>query len=393
MATSLATELLIWLVSVPLIATVHEAGHAALARSAGYRVTSFGVGQGPPLVAHQAHSGVTFYLGRYLWTGGACVAIPGGLDPGRRWLYHAGGLLAQAALAAVLWPLATIWPILEVVEGFNLLVAVTNLVPWRLGAFVSDGWQLLAQASPGRARPLYTARARVERLARYEGQVGSRLGTAWCELMLAWMDLLVGKVEGIAERLDQEVAVLDPYLEAVQVYLRAELRRLQGSPLGALGAVRELRAVRGAELPDAAGDLLSLAEARALVALGEPGLARQVLARVAGVGGAAGREAAAVLLEAALVGGDLDEIALAARRLPDALEGAALDPVEVTRALWAAGHRLEEGGRLELAASLRRRATRAASRLLALAPVGDRGPLVRRLGAAAGVRAVDAADP
>ena len=386
------SQALILLISLPVIATIHEAGHATLARAAGYRVASFGIGHGRPIFRHRGRAGVTFYMGPRLWMGGACLAIPLSPSPPRRWLYHAGGLIAQALLALALLPLAARWPALEIAARFNALVMCSNLVPWKVGPYTSDGWHLaLEAAAAGSAGHLFAFRSKVRRLMRFELEVGSMMGVAWCELMLAWMDLLVGRTEGVAPRLDQDAVVVEPYLDAVQAFLLAELHRQEGRPLGGLAVCRELRGLRGAELSDAAADLLSIAEARAYLALDEPGLANQAIARVAGVSGVVGREALSVLLSTALARGRADEIEVAGRRLEEKIQGLFLDPAEAARALWSAGERLIALERREAGERLRRRAGRAAARMIASAQVSDRVSLVHRIGGAAGVKVRGAA--
>jgi len=150
--------------------------------------------------------------------------------------------------------------------------------------------------------------------------------------------------------------------------------------------VRELRSAYGAELPDEAADLVTIAEARLYLALEEPRRAEQLLAQVAGVGGLVGQDACAVRLQAALMRGTADEVELAARRLALRLSGRFLDAPQAVLALWDAGARLEEDGRLQAAEHLRRRARRKSAALVAVASTSDRLCLVHRLGEPAGVR-------
>lgn len=140
-----ALGLLAW---VPVISLVHEAGHAVLARPAGFRVTSFGVGRGRPLARFRGPGGVVVAVRLWIFAGGACVAIPRGPGPrARAALFHAGGALAQLALAVLLALSDAPWS--TPVAQFNWMVLVFNLVPWRFGGFASDGWWIVAHLRAG----------------------------------------------------------------------------------------------------------------------------------------------------------------------------------------------------------------------------------------------------
>ncbi|MCB9761717.1 MAG: site-2 protease family protein [Alphaproteobacteria bacterium] len=387
----MSAPVLLWLLSAPLIAVLHEAGHALAAKPAGYRVTSFGVGHGRPLLRWRSPSGVVFYLGRWVLAGGLCVAIPVDPVPRRRWLYHAGGLVAQGLLALALLP-ATLDPAspLRMVAAFNLMVLAFNLLPWRLGAYASDGWQLFVERfASGRAGQLYSQRREIERILRYEEQVGATLGVAWCRLMLDWIDVTVGR-EGPRRPVDEFLIAFDPHVEALDATVSAERHRAEGRPLAGLYVVRRMREAYGARLSDAVDDLLTLSEARCYLDLGEPRMALAALAGVAGVGGVVARDAAVIRVGAALVArqagtGSLAELEAAAFRLAPRIEGAFLDAPEAARTLWAAAQRLADEGRIAASEVLAARARRAATRMIGAAQLDDRLPIARRLGQVAGV--------
>ncbi len=386
-AVELLPMLLVLLVSAPLITTVHEVGHALMARPSGYRLTSLGVGHGRPLFRHRTRGGVVLYLGRKIWLGGACVAIPVKVVPQRRRLYQAGGLLAQGVLALVLLLACRTWSILEVAHHFNLLVLAFNALPWRIGSHASDGWSLLAASvGAGRTGELIGQREWLNRIESFERGVGSAVGEAWCRLMGAWINVVTGQTAAAVEVIDAGVPRLEPDLESLHAYVGAERYRLDGAPLAGLRLVRDLRSAYGAELPDEAADLVTIAEARLYLALEEPHRAEQLLAQVAGVGGLVGQDACAVRLEAALMGGNADQVELAARRLAMRLGGRFLDAPQAVRALWDAAECLELDGRLQVAEHFRRRARRKAAALITVAATSDRLCLVHRLGESAGVR-------
>ena len=382
-----AVWLLVW---VPLVALIHEAGHALAARPAGYRLVSFGVGLGPPLLRHPGKGGAVYYLGRWLFAGGACVAVPRTLSPGpRAMLFHAGGGLAQLALAGALALVPdTVWWVAPV-RTFNLLVLAWNLLPWRWGGKASDGWWLVAHLRGAGRGPglLFSRRAPLERILAFETQVGSPMGMWYARLMLAWSDLQVGALDRVDAFFTAEntEAALDASFDAIHHALTAEWHRQRGRPLAAMWAVREVRRARGASLTEDADGMLSLVEARTLRDLGERGRARQALARLAGAGGPVAADAALLRLELAVDAGSLAEIELAASRLVDHARGADLSPATRVGALWSAGLALAATDRGEVGRSLQHRARREAARLLALAVPDDRGSLVRALGPAAGL--------
>ena len=384
----MAPEHLAWLISVPVIAVVHELGHALAARPAGYRVTSFGIGHGKPLLRWELRNGVIVYLGRWLISGGLCVAIPIDPVPARRWLYHSGGLILQGLLALLLWPLMQVVPALEYAFWFNLVVLGWNLLPVRFGGYATDGWQLVADwIRPETAGQFFSARREVERVLRFEERVQSPLGETWCRVFLRWMDLVCG-LDDDDWRPDEVILLAEPQLEALHGYVLAERHRVEGRSLAALSTVHELRRAYGPEFLPVALDMLTLAEARAYLAQEEPRLAQQALARLAGAVGAVSRDALAVEVQAAMLRGEGSEVERSARRLSERLHEAFLDAPEAVRTLWTAAGWLKEEGRLDIAAELAAEARAGASRQIAAAAPSDKVAIAARLGEVAGVEVV-----
>lgn len=372
--------LLAW---VPLIVTLHELGHALMSAPAGYRLTSFGVGRGRPLIHHRAKGGLVLYLGRNLLAGGACVAIPRDASPGpRAALFHAGGVLAQLALAGVLFMLPGTWWWVEPVESFNLLVLLSNLLPWRVAGMASDGWwmwtRLRRRDTSGPA--LIGRRSVVRRIRDFEANVRSPLGTWYAELMLAWTDVVVGRLEAADAFFGEEhaEAAIDPVLDVMGQVVEAWWHLARGRPLAALRAVRSARAAYGAALAPSSEDLLAVVEARTWLALGETDPALRALSQVAGVGGAVGGEAAVIRLEVALRTGDADAVARAARRLMSVAGGPLLDRPAAALALVGAVEALG-GPHDEFTGQLAAAARELAQRMLLRADDEDRASLARRL--------------
>lgn len=371
------TAFLVLMAWVPLVITIHEAGHAAVARLAGFRVTSFGVGRGRPILHHRGRSGTVFYLGRWFWAGGACVAVSRSPSASpREAIYHAGGVAAQGLLALLFaWAPPVWW--LAPVAHFNLLVMAWNAIPWRIGGAQSDGWRFVAALSRGRllTAPIFASRAALGRLLAFERTVESPVGVWYCRLLLAWSDLMVGRLptEFLSEEADP-VSVLDPALDALQQHVVASGLLAQGRPIEALRHLADVRAAHGSSLPMSSSDLLTLAEARAQLQAGNRAAAQAALARLAGVSGRFGDEARAISLEVALSTEDTAAARRAAERL--SVRGV-LDPPSAARALWRAGVLLGDD-------DLCARAQAEAARLLMLAGTDDEAPLARRLGGAAG---------
>jgi hypothetical protein len=311
-----ALGLLAW---VPVISLVHEAGHAVLARPAGFRVTSFGVGRGRPLARFRG---------------------PG--PRARAALFHAGGALAQLALAVLLALSDAPWS--TPVAQFNWMVLVFNLVPWRFGGFASDGWWIVAhlRAGPGGGPGmLFSRRAELVRLVAWEAQIGSPVGTWYGHLLMAWMDLQVRRLDAADAFFTREhvEAVLDPHLDALHHALVAEWHRLRGRPLAALWVIRKLHAACGDGLPPETEDLLGLVEGRTWLDLGEVRCAQACLARLAGVSGTASADATVLALEIAVEAEEQTEILRALRRVR--LRSGSLDPVTAVAAVSAASHALD----------------------------------------------------
>lgn len=379
----LAFRFLVLLAWVPVIVTIHELGHALMAAPAGYRLTSFGVGRGRPLLHHRGREGLVLYLGRNLLAGGACVAIPRAASPGpRAALFHAGGVLAQLGLVAVFAVLPEAWWWVEPVASFNLLVLATNVLPWRVAGMASDGWWILSRVRRrGTSGPgLIGRRSVIRRIRDFEATARSPVGTWYAELMLAWTDVLVGRLDradAFFARAHDEAAI-DPVLDVMSQSVEASWHVARGRPLAALRAIRQARAAYGPALAPDSEDLLSVAEARTWLALGEADAASRALAQVAGVGGAIGGEAAVIRLEIALHQGDADAVARAARRLAGVARGPLLDPPAAVLALGRAvdllgGPHDEQTG--QLAAVTRE----LAQRLLLSVDAEDREALSRRL--------------
>ena len=369
----------LWLLAwVPLVALVHECGHALLARPAGFRVTSFGVGLGAPLLRHRGRGGVVFTVNRWLFAGGACVAVPRGLSTDlRSLLFHAGGGLAQLVLGALLFVLPDWWWVTPI-QSFNLLVLTWNLLPWRLGARASDGWWMLAALRPRAQGPglLFARRRPLLRVRAFERRVGSPLGVWYADLMLAWMDLQVGDLDRADRFFEQEhdETALDPTLDAIFQALKGDWHRRHARPLAALTTVARLRS---AQLPlgGEAEGLLTLVEARALLDLDETAQARQALGRLAGATQVVAADAALARLQVALAEGQVAEVASAAEQLLDPSRPAPLWPVEAVHALRTASDQLQAGDRPAVSRRLAHAAQHRAARALAAATGDDRTAL------------------
>jgi hypothetical protein len=336
------TPVLLLALVAPGIALVHELGHALAARPAGFRVTSFGVGRGRPLLRLRGPGGVLVSVRTWVLLGGTCVAIPRG--PGARpraALFHAGGALAQLALGLLLLPFDG--ELVELVSRFNLLVLAWNLLPWRVAGHASDGWWIVRHLRGVRGGPglLPRRRPELDRLLSWEQDQQSPVGTWYARLLLAWIDLQLRRLDRADAFFLEEhpVAVLDGPLDALHHALVAEWHRLRGRPLAAIWVLRQVRAARTDGLPPETEDLLNLVEGRTWLQLGEHPRARAALARLAGVGGFAGPDARVLRLELALADSDPAEIEAAVLRLgrPAGL----LDPVAALAALGEAGARLD----------------------------------------------------
>jgi len=382
---NLAFELLALCLYGPLLVLMHEAGHALFARRGGYRVTSFGIGLGPPLWSVYLRDGVVLHFDRWLFAGGACTAIPlGPQTPQRAW-FHAGGLLLQAALGLVLLVAPQGW-LVDRVASFNLLVAVTNLVPWKLGAQASDGWHLLDSLTGGRrGGTVLGQRASLQRMRDREAAVDSPVGVAYCDVCLAWSEAQLGRAAAAAQRLEGRGAdaTRDPWVDALFHVATASTHRARGCPLPALRAVREGRGID--RLSDDARALLDLAEARGLIDVGAPEQAAPVLAKLAGASGQLATQAAAVLLLASLQL-PTDELEVATWRVVRRVQEAWLDPLDTVLALRLAADELTERGRRPAAASARTAAAQLLATTVRGLPADEADEARRRVTSAAGDR-------
>lgn len=364
----------------PLIVLLHEAGHAAFARLGGYRVTSFGIGLGTPLLTVYLRRGLVFHVDRWLFAGGACTAIPAGPPTARRMWFHGGGLIVQALLALVLLALPETWLVRSML-WFNAAVAATNALPWRLGGQASDGWYLLDALTGGRrSGSVLGQRSAFARMAARERAVGSPVGRVYSETCLAWADVLAGEPERASGLFQDDPAetTMEPWVDALYQFVQAEWHRVQGRPLAALRVARDAQEALDPRGPEEATGLLSLAEARALIDLDSATQAQRALARVAGVGGAVGGQAAVVLLWAALDCGP-EELELATWRVERRHTGSWLDPSDAALALWAAALALDEQGRRAAASGARGAAVHIARQALARAEPATRERLTSRL--------------
>ncbi len=346
--SDLTVEMLALLVYGPLVVLLHELGHAVFARRGGYRVTSFAIGLGKPLWSVYLRDGVVLHLDRWLFAGGACTAIPIGAPTVRRAWFHAGGLLMQVGLAAVLLLMPDHWLVVRIGQ-FNLLVALTNAVPWRAAGQASDGWYLLDAATGGRkAGSILLQRPVFERMAAREEAVGSPVGRVYSLVCIAWADVLSGYPEAADGLFTDEPpeATVEPWVDGLYHYVLAEWHRASGRPLAAVATARDARSIE--RLRDEAAALLCLAEARALVDLDAPGQAARALARLSGVGGPIGGQAAAILLWASL-DGETSDLELATWRVERRTAEVWLDPADAVMALREATAELEARGRVPAA--------------------------------------------
>lgn len=382
--SSLAVELGALLVYAPILVLFHELGHVALARAGGYRVSSFGVGMGRPLWRlHLAH-GVVLHLDTWLLAGGAAVAIPDGPAGARRAWFHGGGLLFQLALGLVLLALPEWWLVQRVAQ-LNLLVGITNALPWRAGALASDGWYLLDVALGGRrSSEILPQRPLFRRLARREQVIGSPLGQAWARVCLAWTDVLSGQLHRAAPLFEEDpsLTVVSPWIEAVYSHIRAEWGRQQGRAAQAVQSLRQTRLALEPHLGPAPRQMLMLAEARSLVDLQRGQEALAVLGRMGASGGMVGRQAEVVTLAAQLDGEE--EVEHATWRVLRLTDQSFLDPADAALVLLRASQRLHELGRAEPARGALEAARALARRTLHTAAAEDREALGDRLGELAG---------
>jgi hypothetical protein len=383
----LVAEILALLVYGPALVLLHEVGHAAFARIGGFRVTSFGIGLGPPFWKVELSGGAVVHLDRWILAGGTCTAVPIAAPSPRRAWFHGGGLLVQAGLACVLLLLPETWLVARIAQ-FNLLVAATNAVPWRWGASASDGWYLWNLVTGGhRAGELLPQRTQLERLRRHAADTGSAFGSTYAELCLAWLEVQANRTRKATRFFEDQApeVALEPWVDALYHYVHSTWHRMERRPLAALRIAREALALHADDLADESVGLLTLAEAHALLDLEEPAAAQRVLARLAGVGGLIGRQAA-VLHLAASVDAAPDELEFATWRVVRRIHEVWLDPPETVMTLWIAAGHLDEHQRVEAARGAREASRTLAKRTLATAEPVDRHRLAARLGEPAGLR-------
>jgi len=184
-----ASAALLWLTLVlaePLTTSLHEAGHAVVAKRVGFDVLSIRVGRGPEIWARRLGS-IRLSLRRYVMMGGATEFITPGVQS--RWrsvLVFAAGALANLAAAGVLIALGLIlntlsgqWGemVFAIIAGLiisNLRTSVGTLWPRTSGEETpSDGAQILAlfrRPSRAAADPrlsLLTATRRLQMAGRF----------------------------------------------------------------------------------------------------------------------------------------------------------------------------------------------------------------------------------
>ena len=376
----------------PPIVLLHEAGHAALARRGGYRVTDFAIGFGRPLWRLPLRGGAVLHVDIGLLLGGSCTAIPVGPASPRRAWFHVGGLLAQLALMVVLLPFLDL-RLAQHAALFNGLVMVHNLVPWRIGPTASDGWHLWdALTGARRGSDVIAQRRAIEHMWARADQVGTPVGVTYARICVAWADVLAGRPESARAlfRDDPPSATVEPWVDALYHYVCAEWHRMEGRPLAALRTAREAVGALDFETTAEGEALIALAEARALVQLDAPVQAQRTLARTAGTGGTIGWQAAVTQLWATL-DDEADPLERATRRVLQRLDQPGLDPADGAVALWEAGYRLEAAGREAVAREARQGGTRLARRVLDRAPGKDGLGLARRMGEVAGAASPDIA--
>jgi len=382
-----AIELLALLVYGPILVLMHEAGHAAFAGWGGYRVTSFGVGLGRPVWRMRLAGGVIVHVDRWFLAGGACIAIPTGPPTTRRAWFHAGGLLVQLGLAMVLLLLPETWLFTRIAH-FNILVAITNAVPWKFRGSVSDGWYLMdAMLGGRRGGELLAQRGVLEALAARESAIDSPVGQVYADVCLAWIDVLTNRSGEAAYFFsgDPPESAVDPWLDVLYHYVYAEWHRMEGRPLAALRTIRQTRSAYSGQLADEAMDMLTVAEARCLLDLESPEQAQRALARLTGASGPIGRQAAAINLAAVLDSrSDGDELEFATWRVVRQAEEPFLDPPDVAMILWDAADSLEAQRRINAARGARDAARGLAQHSIGIASPEDRVQLLRRIGEPAG---------
>lgn len=348
--TPLWLELTALYVYGPLIVLFHELGHAAFARRGGFRVTSFAVGMGRPLIRLGTVRGAVVWVGRWVFGGGFCVAIPITPTTRQRGWFYGGGLLVQVGLALALWAGPDVWW-LDRAAQFNVLVFLTNAIPWRWGPSASDGWMLVDLIRGARSQSeILPQRAALKKVALRESVVQSPLGEAWAGLCLAWGDVVAGDLDTAATflRTPPDELRLEPYVDALATYVTAEWHRRAGRPQDALAATTTFSSTSASE---AAHGFVALAHAGALLDVGESTKARRVLEDLLGGPDFLVRQALVLLLRASL-NGPTEDIEHAAWRVLRHMDAAWLDPVGTATTLQEAADRLSRTNRATAATGI-----------------------------------------
>lgn len=360
----------------PLIVLCHELGHAAFARRGGFRVTSFAVGMGRPLVRLGTVRGAVVWVGRWVFGGGFCVAIPITPTTGHRGWYYGGGLLVQLSLAVVLWAGSDLWWVARAAQ-FNVLVFLTNAIPWRWQASASDGWMLLELVRGARSQSeILPQRAALKKVALRESVVESPLGEAWAGLCLAWGDVVAGDTDAAAEFLQAPPAelALEPYVEGLRTYVTAEWHRRAGRPDDALATIltapptHKNTAIHG---------FVALSHAAALLDIGDSTNARRVLDDVFAGPDFLVRQAVVLRLRAA-EGQTTEDVEHAAWRVLRHIDAAWLDPVQTVTALHDAALRLSRDNRAAAATGIHQAVQGLVVRTLNSAHADHQQPLQRQ---------------
>jgi membrane-associated protease RseP (regulator of RpoE activity) len=118
-----------------VVLTVHEFGHWIVAYASRMPVSSMTVGVGP-LLFERLWNGMWFRF-RLLPISGTVALCWRSKRPWRNVAVYAGGPAANIVLAGALF-----WTELG---SMSAIMAVLNLVPWRLGKMDSDGLQVLRE--------------------------------------------------------------------------------------------------------------------------------------------------------------------------------------------------------------------------------------------------------
>lgn len=346
------------LLALPVVGLVHELGHAATARIAGYRVSSLGFGHAykiwSPLFRTQLKH-CRFYVGLHFWAGGRCVTVPKAPRLGWLWAHFLGGVFAQALLAIPLMWLSADHEGAYVVAQFNFLVMGFNLLPWKFRGGHSDGWNAVASlVSNSKGGFSLVSSNLLQQVWDHEVSVGAHLGEEWCRITWARLAVAAGEGHGEADFLTSKEAMKDLEMEGLRICIAANWHCMEGRPLAALAACQSARTLWGPEFSDFSSDLIYLAEARAFLSMNEAGRARTCLSMVAGSADVVAQEAVVVGLQIAISEGQPDRVERMARRLISRLNRSFLDPEHVSMTLVLSAELLRSDGRTQSAMALER---------------------------------------